>query len=349
LKAELVLPDTRNARELILPFEVQFDAIAQISNVSRANIYHRAVQIMEDLVPRERWSAQGERQLRAVLSSAGLKFSFRRPRAVLARKALFHVVGELLDAGRITLKQVSDIDQLLTFDDTLLFFIEPMKRPNEVAPIRRGEREGNEQWIERVEEIRQVLRYHLANDWTVIAEHTTLKTLEWNMPTETRRSAVCASGTTSPDTEILTKVPASKIAAYWAMDIGQDPVTTLAIQNNAFMYDTLGANWVGFNPHLARDLGWKPGTDGMLSWNDLSGEILAKTIWWTDGIQHYPPHFDDEIGEGWLVVVSAKAWEALNARFTSLSRMVSIERAFTMQDGEEQKKTREYVEAVNKD
>ena len=49
LRADLVLPDTRNARELILPFDVQFHALAQISNIPRSNIYHRAVQIMEEL------------------------------------------------------------------------------------------------------------------------------------------------------------------------------------------------------------------------------------------------------------------------------------------------------------
>jgi hypothetical protein len=35
LRGDLVLPDTRNARELILPFDVQFDVLADISNIPR--------------------------------------------------------------------------------------------------------------------------------------------------------------------------------------------------------------------------------------------------------------------------------------------------------------------------
>jgi hypothetical protein len=347
LRADLVLPDTRNARELILPFDVQFDALADISNIPRPNIYHRAVQIMEELVPRKHWSAQGERQLRAVLDSAGLKFSFRRPRAVLARRALFHMAGELLDAGRIRVERITDIEPLLTFDDPVLFFIEPVQRPHEIAPVQTGERERSELWIERIAEVRQVLRYRLENGWTVIAEHTRLKKLDWGGPTETRRSALRLSDAASPGAEMLTKVPASQILAYWGMDVGDDAAGSLAIQNDAFMYDTLGANWIGFNPEVARDLGWHPGAEGMLSWEDGSGETLAKTIWWSDGgIQHYPPPFDEEIGEGWLVVISSKAWEILNRRFSSLSRIVSIERAFTTDGGDEQRKTLDYVDVV---
>ena len=346
LRSELVLPDTRDARELILPFEVQFDALAEISTIPRANIYHRAVQIMEALVPRERWSAQGERRLRAVLDSAGLKFSFRRPRAVLARRALFHMVGELLDAERISFEEVAEIDSLLTFDDPVLLFIEPVQRPAEVAPIPREERKRKEEWIEQIEEVRQILRHRLENGWRVIAEKTTLKKLEWGVPTETRCSVVSASDPASPAEEVLTKVPASQIGAYWGVNTSAE-ARSLAIQNNAFMYDTIGANWLGFNPELARDLGWNPGAEGMLSWENGSGQILAKTIWWTDGaLQHHSPPFDDEIGEGWLVVVSPEAWAALNSRFASLSRVVSIERAFTMDERDERRKTFDYVEVV---
>jgi hypothetical protein len=39
LRSEAILPDTRDARELILPFDVQLDAIAEISGIQRANIY----------------------------------------------------------------------------------------------------------------------------------------------------------------------------------------------------------------------------------------------------------------------------------------------------------------------
>jgi hypothetical protein len=341
------LPDTRNARELILPFDVQFNALADISKVPRANIYYRAVQIMEELAPWETWNAQGEDRLRAILASAGLKFSFRRPRALLARRALFHLIGELLDARRISSTKVAQLEPLLTFDDRMLLLIEHARRPDEVLPIPRGEKysERNEQWLERIEETRQLARPNLESGWRVIAEKTTLKILDWEVPTETRRSVVCSSDAVAPQEELLTKIPASQIDAYWDLDVS-GKAGPLAIQNEAHMYDTIGANWIGFNPKVARDLGWRPGTESMLSWEDGSGQILAKTIWWADGtIQHYPPALKNEIGEGWLVVVSPEAWEVLKRRFTTLVRVGRIERQF-IEEEKVQHKTLDYIDVA---
>jgi hypothetical protein len=345
LRPEFVLPDTRNARELILPFDLQFQVLADVSRVPRVNIYYRAVQIMEEIAPRETWNAQSEDRLRAILASAGLKFSFRRPRALVARRALSYLIAELLDTGRISSAKVAQLEPLLTFDDPILLLIEPARRPDEVPPIPRGEKysERNEQWLERIEETRQLARPNLENGWRVIAENTTLKILDWEAPTETRRSVVCPSDAVAPKEELLTKIPASQIDAYWDIDVS-GKAGSLAIQNDAYMYDTMGAKWIAFNPKVARDLGWRPGTDSMLSWEDGSGRILAKTIWWADGtIQHFPPAFHDEIGEGWLVVVSPGAWEALNRRFTTLVRVGRIERQFT-EEKKERHKTLDYID-----
>lgn len=156
---------------------------------------------------------------------------------------------------------------------------------------------------------------------------------------------MCPSDAASPSEELFTKVLASQIDAYWDMDI-RATARSLAIRNDAFMYDTIGANWVAFNPIVARDLGWRPGTEGMLSWEDGSGWTLAKTIWRTDGaIQHHPPSLHDEIGEGWIVVASPEAWEVLNRRFTRLNRVVRVDRRFT-EEGKGRRKTCEWMQVA---
>jgi hypothetical protein len=255
------------------------------------------------------------------------------------------LIGELLDAGRVSSAEVAQLEPLLTFDDPMLLFMEPTRRPDEVPPIPRREKysERNEQWLERIEDTRRLVRPKLQNGWRVIAENTTLRILDWEVPTETRRSVVCPSDAVPPKEELLTNVPASQIDAYWDIDVS-GTVGSLAIQNDAHMYDTIGAKWIGFNPKVARDVGWHPGTESMLSWEDGSGRILAKTIWWADGaIQHYPPAFSDEIAEGWLVVVAPEAWEVLNRRFTTLVRVGRIERQFTDEE-RERHKTLDYID-----
>jgi hypothetical protein len=56
---------------------------------------------------------------------------------------------------------------------------------------------------------------------------------------------------------------------------------------------------------------------------------MIESVWWLDGlIDQSPPHLDNEVGEGWLVVASQEAWEAIKSRIGKLKRMISVERSF---------------------
>jgi len=64
----------------------------------------------------------------------------------------------------------------------------------------------------------------------------------------------------------------------------------------------------------------------------LVGTILStvvESIWWTDGcIEQSPPHFDDEVGEGWPVVASQVAWDAITSQIGTLKRMAHVKPSF---------------------
>jgi hypothetical protein len=56
---------------------------------------------------------------------------------------------------------------------------------------------------------------------------------------------------------------------------------------------------------------------------------MVESLWWADGfVGHFPPHVDDEVGEGWLVVASQAAWDAIKSQLDPLKRRVHIERSF---------------------
>jgi hypothetical protein len=174
--ATAVLPDSEDPATLLSPFTQQLDAVARIASIPKANIYQRAVQIMHELAPRDTWSAAGEGHLRAILSSAGLKFSFRRPRAQLARHALFHIIAELIDPGRIAEEMMSRLVTILTFGDPDLLLQQPAQRPSRIASIvrRDGDRGHNEEWIGRLDEARPLVRA-TQSGWRVLGEHSTSK------------------------------------------------------------------------------------------------------------------------------------------------------------------------------
>lgn len=338
-----VLPNSEDPTTLVRPFTPEFDAVAHIASLPKFNLYHRAVQIMGDLSPRNAWSAEGEESLRAILSSAGLKFVYRRPRAQLARRALFWIIAELIDAGKITEEKVSRLVPIVTFDDPELLLREPSGRPSEIASIvrRDGYRDRNAEWIERLEEVRPLVRSTFARGWKVLGEHTTLKLLAWEIPTEERFSTLSDHDTMDPE-EFFENARAMQLRAYPPSE-GLD---SLLIRNNAYAFDTAGAKWIALNPSIARRLGWLPRADQPLAWVDGAGKMMVKTIWWTDGaMDHSPPSFDDEVGEGWLVVASPEAYEAITSRCPTMKRIVRVARHFT-EEGVIERRVRDWIETA---
>ena len=70
--------------------------------------------------------------------------------------------------------------------------------------------------------------------------------------------------------------------------------------------------------------------DGMFGGLDAGGRIMAESIWWTDGhIKVFAEGLpDDEVGEGWLVMVSESALEQIQGACGPLSRKSAVVRRF---------------------
>jgi hypothetical protein len=84
---------------------------------------------------------------------------------------------------------------------------------------------------------------------------------------------------------------------------------SVVVRNVTYRFETPGGRWLAFNPALAKYLGWQSAPDGLFRWLDADGRVAAESVWWRDGFaQQRPPHFEDEVGHGWLVRVSASAW-----------------------------------------
>ena len=103
----------------------------------------------------------------------------------------------------------------------------------------------------------------------------------------------------------------------------------LVFRHSDYAYDSPGNNWLALNPTIGSSLGWSVAEDGLFRWVNNAGQTMVESIWWTDGlVGQAPPHFDDEVGEGWLVVASQVAWDAITSQLGTLKRMVHVERSF---------------------
>jgi hypothetical protein len=124
-----------------------------------------------------------------------------------------------------------------------------------------------------------------------------------------------------------------------------DKVNVLIIQNVTYGFDSSGSDWLALNPFIGHRLGWQLSKDGLFRWVDVAGNTMVESLWWLDGqVEQSPPHLNNEVGEGWLVVASQSAWDLIKAKHGVLRQIAKIERTFWHDDNKLQRQA--YAERI---
>jgi hypothetical protein len=336
------LPDSVDPTQIVRPFHVEFDIIAKAADIPFVNVCYRAVQIMRELSSHELWSAAGERQLRANLEAIDMRYTFERPKARLARKALFIVIAELVDAGSINPDRFADITFITRRYDPGLLFIQPQKRPLDIHPI------GNEneyslldkRWVHGIEESALYMNSHACGEHIILAEETKFKGFSAYSPTETRRRKVfpgsISNSKASLDVEKFFPLIARQyVREYAAMRVQETP-EPIILRHAPYGYDTAAADWLALNPAIGYALGWQLDENGLFKWIDHNGRLMVESIWWMDGhVSQYRVQSSSVVGEGWLVVATPEAMVQLRDYDHSLRIQWLVQRViYNEQQGE---------------
>lgn len=305
------LPDTDDPYELLkiqLPY---FEWAADHAGVPMENVVQRAGQIVSELTREDEWAAQGEKGLRSRFNNAGLEYAYTRPRATIARRAFFHVVAELADAGKLRVSSLEGMKPTFDYYDSEMFFITPVARPEFVFPWPGGRHRQNITPASGSEGRDDFPLLRTSEGLIIFGEYTKIKRLEWETPTLVRQSLI---GTAPPNEKegrhsFFHRESFCLVQEYPYLSRKQDS-PPLIIRHECRMYDSPDPEWMAFNPELARALGWVPVDDYLFGWVDENGRMMAWSIWWKDGLyQSQPPKFEDDVGEGWAVVGSLEALE----------------------------------------
>jgi len=327
------MPDSTDPLVIVQPFDADISAVADITGLPWANICHRVVAIMRELSPQEEWSANAERRLRGHLEAVSLRFPFRRPRAVLARRAVFRAVGEIVAAAPPPEHAVASLEHILRCHDPTMVFVEPCAKPDEIAPLVGGDEYGHfrEDWPLEVGASLALAARQMGDGQTILAEHTELRSLGRPGPRETRRSCIhpCSMVLSSPERDYDTTcrtVLKRLVTEYHALDREWDPVP-LIIHNRDYGFLTPGPQWLALNPMVARELGWRPSDEALLAWTDDDGVLMVHTVWWRQGQPNAWGYSHDEVGEGWLVLASPEAISTVEATLGELRRAIVVERS----------------------
>ena len=331
LSKELPLPDSTDPLEIIRPFDFHLNLLSSIARLPKANLYHRAVQLMEQLSPKESWSAAAEQKLRWFLDACDLKYVFHRPRAVLARKAVFHIIAELIDSKVVTSEQLKSIEVQLCFYDPMMVLLRPNPRPSCVGTLSGISEHGGVEktWTETVSESLGATCSTTADGRTLLAEDTILKRLDWGGPEETRRSVLRTGVSVHDEKRFFKELSNNFVAEYPDLGIATTPRPLIVRHGDFITYDSPGKYWLALNPAVAHDMGWTLSNTGMFRWVDDSGQTMVESIWWIDGLveQSGPVFPDNEVGEGWLVLAARAAGDLISKHFGQLQQYRMVERS----------------------
>lgn len=318
------LPDLRDPFDDVRPFQGELRLFAEASGIPYENLARRASRLMEDISPRSEWSADAEKRLRSIFGSVELRFTFVRPRARVARQAIFRVLQELLDARMLPFSQTV-VNWLLRTQDPVLTLLKSALRPAEIQAIGIPEwTSKHREWCDNADTGVSRAIATMDDGRIVLAEQTTLRDLQWGAPEEVRKAGLrLIVGNDENDAEPFAMVRNRMASEYGDMD---DASSGLAVWNTYSGIDSPSHGWLAVNPNLPRQMGWHLAEGQPFRWVDQAGAVAIESVWWTDGlVDHHPPRHC-EVGEGWIVLVAPWAFKEIVQQTGPLLRAIVVER-----------------------
>jgi hypothetical protein len=146
-------------------------------------------------------------------------------------------------------------------------------------------------------------------NYTVVAEHTVLRSLDWNKPKQTYQAQL-ALGTSVPDDTLFFDLAKNCLYEdYHQLDRSDQEVRIVILNDTNFQHLANRARWLAIDPAIARSQGWVPSNKGHFAWENQEGELMAQSFYWRQGNPYLGNHRESEVGEGWFVVLANSALE----------------------------------------
>ena len=321
----------------VAPYDQELKLISEVADVPVGNLHRRVEDIMHQIAPREtEWPDKAERRMGSQLMSVGIQLPYTKPRAYIARSAMFRAVAELVDGGRISPQRNDLLEKLLRTYDPRMVLEQPTRRP---AQIRRAMEtalgEKAEDWVQNVDNALSSTDWMPDDQRIVVGEASNLIIRrDRRSMTETRYSVLNAGNLALLSLE---ENPESMFGGVVRKHISEYPSlldysgrSKLVLRHTADWVDSPGGNWLALNPAIAIRLGWSIAVDGIFRWVDDQGRVMVESIWWMDGrpMLHADGLPEDEVGEGWLVLASESALGQIEEAFGSLSRRSAVVRRY---------------------
>jgi hypothetical protein len=312
------LPETEDPYLLLKSVLPEMDYVARASGIAREILIHRAGQMFSSVAKGDKWSKTSEKILKNRFDRVSLKYPYRRPRATNARLALAHLLAELLDQGRLAIGSVGPLFRVLRPYDPQAYLVEVEKRPDFAArPISWGNGGG----FAAPDSIISTMLLRTPDGLLILAESTQLRTLDWERPTEVRRSVVGTKTRSRAEDDFFACVARCDRDQYVVQpSMGGMGISELIIQNEGRWLESPVREWLAFNPDIAVHIGWEPDEERPFGWKNGAGEPMVWSVYWNDGVYDAPPpKIGEQVGEGWAVLATESAFEQIRSSIEGIA------------------------------
>jgi hypothetical protein len=279
--------------------------IAVAAGVSEDHVRRRAAQLIDSWGGIARFGHAGTKALEARLARLGFKLHYRRPHVMAALQALRNVAAELFHAGRLGPDETRQLARILLVDPGLPSMPQPVGRPD-IAPqpaVPRLHRENERQaWLDAVTD--DVAKQTPA---CVLAETSIIINRDGRngYVRETFASASLGVVAKSGIDETRAALP---VVAWRGGRFGVTYDRSDANPGYIAIYrqvriERLPTELLVLCPYASSSLGWHRAPGSIDCYLDSSGERMAWTEWWRDGLPQ-PVDEDERSAEGQRVCLS---------------------------------------------
>ena len=304
--------DINNPSDLIRPFDYLITGLSKVSSIDESNLTYRTYSIMKEIGRKEEWTVEYEKKLSDHLGEIYLKYPYKRPRVLVAWRAIMHVACELVNSGTI---KDDHFRGLFTSDDYAVPHFDEIAKPEFIQSLKEFDSGGvGNDWVMRIGESKRLSELLLTyqENFRIIGEYYKVKNLDWGTPTEECMYQVSVNDKIScDDNDFFGSVFQQLTGNYYGISGGGRSV--IVVRDHRFGRFDLKSNWIAVNPTLARYLKWTPDPGKLFGWKNSKGETMAESVYWVNGNMQMPARQDGEVGEGWFVIVSNEGLHQINS------------------------------------
>lgn len=323
-KSGLPQLDTHDPRDLTAPFDKLIAGLAELVSIDETSALYQAARYASSC--RDAWIDGGYPALHARLMSRDSKHTFRPWAWMAGRRALGHVIADLIDAGLLEPQVAKDaalIDQTLTAIETL-----PLDSSTPTCyRVDDPSYYTDKNWLQDCDAAAVAYAGALRPEY-ILAEVGKWRSLDWGRPSEERQIEASGEGQgTLQGVSILPRVRSySPPGEYPHISRNAAEAAAFAVEGYFGEADQPHYEWLAIHPGLAAAAGWTPTHAADFSWSGDDGVWRARSVVRARGnIERPAPVLRNCVGLVWQVEISAVGVAELQ-RIARTTRRVVVSR-----------------------